>query len=251
MDNVMERPFSKMGAAVKVNVGARVTNVNVLGDKFIINLAEGCDAEVVNIDAKDRHLLLMTRDGQTKAKFLCGHDERHWFVAAVPEQAAATTVRDAKAALMPERVREATKSVKRSKRRKRRNEAFVRQGEWFFTPAPEFDPTVLPNVVFEKNAPISRGRGKPHIVQEIARFGGVTEYEIIGKGIISADEWGRMSQDERRRARARTRTRDATVYGRGTVRHPDHATINLIGWHRIEMNTESRAASMQWVAFYD
>jgi hypothetical protein len=30
-----------------------------------------------------RHLLLMARSW-TKDKFLCGHDERHWFVCAVP-----------------------------------------------------------------------------------------------------------------------------------------------------------------------
>ena len=267
MHNLLERPFRKMGADVQVNpvtprrsrpwppgTATRQTNVNVRDGVFIINLAEGATAEVVNLDAKDRHLLLSTNDNGIKAKFLCGHDERHWFVAAVPERAAATTVRAAKIALQPEQVQEALKGVKRSKRGKRRNDAFVRQGEWFFLPAPEFDPKVERNVVFERNAPISRGRGNPHIVEEIARFGGVTEYEVSGPGgrrFITAAEFGAMSRDERARAQARMRTRDATVYARGTVRHPDHATITLVGWHRVHMNTEQRARAMQWVAFYD
>ena len=260
MHNVVERPFSKMGATVQVNPDAKAVTVNVRGDQFIIGLPEGADAEVVNLDAKDRHLLLMTRnENGIKAKFLCGHDERHWFVAAVPERAAATTVKAAKVALQPEQVQEALKSVKRNKRGKRRNDAFVRQGEWFFMPTPGFNPEEHPGVVFEKNAPISRGRGNPHMVQEIARFGGVTEYEVTSfvtgrRGdtkFITAAEWGRMSQEERRKSHARMRTRDATVYACGTVRHPDHATINLVGWHRVHMNTEQRAAAMKWVAFYD
>ena len=38
-----------------------------------------------------RHLLLMSRNCRTgaKEKFLCGHDERHWFVAAIPRGNAA------------------------------------------------------------------------------------------------------------------------------------------------------------------
>lgn len=270
MHNLLERPFRKMGADVQVNPPrpvsswrgpvARGTSVNVRDGVFIVNLADGATAEVVNLDAKDRHLLLSTNDNGVKAKFLCGHDERHWFVAAVPERAAATTVRAAKIALQPEQVQEALKGVKRSKRGKRRNAAFVRQGEWFFLPAPEFDPTYEKGVVFEKNAPISRGRGNPHMVEEICRWGGVTEYEISlvlkdGKSgpreMISAAEWGKLSRDDRRRSRARMRTRDATVYARGTVRHPDHATIKLDGWHRVVMNTEQKARAMQWVAFYD
>ena len=43
-----------------------------------------------------------------KQKFLCGHDERHWFVAAVPEDARGVTgVVAAKAALQPALVRTA------------------------------------------------------------------------------------------------------------------------------------------------
>ena len=45
--------------------------------------------------------------------------------------------------------------------------------------------------------------------------------------------------------------RNAGVYVRGQVRHVDHATIELVGWHRVVMNTEGEARAMQNVAFLD
>jgi hypothetical protein len=38
--------------------------------------------------------------------------------------------------------------------------------------------------------------------------------------------------------RWRVMQRDMVTYGRGQVRHPDHRTITLNGWHRILMNNE-------------
>ena len=57
----------------------------------------------------------------TKDKFLCGHDERHWFVAGVPERAAVSSVVTAKEALKPEFVRnlESGKNGKRKNRHRR------------------------------------------------------------------------------------------------------------------------------------
>jgi hypothetical protein len=45
--------------------------------------------------------------------------------------------------------------------------------------------------------------------------------------------------------------RNAGVYVRGRVRHADHATIELVGWHRVVMNTEGQARAMRNVAFLD
>ena len=61
-------------------------------------------------DVSGRHLLLAIKVGETeeargdrenRGKFLCGHDERHWFVAGVEQ---------AKNALKPNAVREGDKS---------------------------------------------------------------------------------------------------------------------------------------------
>jgi hypothetical protein len=45
--------------------------------------------------------------------------------------------------------------------------------------------------------------------------------------------------------------RDPELYARGSVHHPDHATIELHGWHRVLMNTEQGARAMRHVAFLD
>ena len=47
------------------------------------------------------------------------------------------------------------------------------------------------------------------------------------------------------------RTRDAEVFGRGNVKHADHATIFLDGWHKVIMNTESGATSRSNMFFLD
>ncbi len=76
------------------------------------------------------------REGKDKSKFLCGHDERHWFVAGIPEPAPVGTVRQAKEALKPAEVLSAQsrKGLRAKARNRRKNAVFVRQGEWFFLP---------------------------------------------------------------------------------------------------------------------
>jgi hypothetical protein len=49
----------------------------------------------------------------------------------------------------------------------------------------------------------------------------------------------------------RAMTRDAEVYVRGRIRHADHKTVTLNGWHRVYMNTETQAVAMRNVAFLD
>ena len=49
----------------------------------------------------------------------------------------------------------------------------------------------------------------------------------------------------------RVMQRNPGVYARGTVRHSDHATISLLFWHRVLMNTETESRTMANVAFLD
>jgi hypothetical protein len=49
----------------------------------------------------------------------------------------------------------------------------------------------------------------------------------------------------------RRMTRDADVYARGDVRHRDHKTIYLDGWHRVYMNRERLSRHAPQVAFLD
>ena len=96
-------------------------------------------------------------DGEEKSKFLCGHDERHWFVAAIPEDARGVTdVAAAKAALQPQAVHEPVRRTRPKDPFRRRNAAYVRQGEWFFVPAAGLDP---PAASVLRDEPLTRGRG--------------------------------------------------------------------------------------------
>jgi len=42
-----------------------------------------------------------------------------------------------------------------------------------------------------------------------------------------------------------------SVFVRGRVRHSDHKTIILNGWHQVMMNTENESLAMRHVAFID
>jgi hypothetical protein len=221
---------------------------------------QNIDVQVIDVRPDDRHLLLMFKrlDGKREvSKFLCGHDERHWFVAAVPESAGAKNVKDAMEALKPDLVKISLKraGVKTKHHNKRHNKGFVRQGEWFFIPAPDLQ---IDERFIHKNEPISRGRGaKPHRCQELYRTGGEqvwvnhqhapngfteTQYKAF---IIAHPEEGP------RRGAWTVMMRGATAFVRGWVRHPDHSTIHLDGWHRVEMNLENKAKAMEFVAFLD
>jgi hypothetical protein len=50
---------------------------------------------------------------------------------------------------------------------------------------------------------------------------------------------------------AQRMVQDAEVFARGAIRHDDHRTIRLAGWHKALMNTEHQAAAMRHVAFLD
>ncbi len=186
--HLIERHFAKIGARAKVHPETRRDRTGVTidighdgeGEFFDIALAQPrlADVRVVDTQPRIRHLLLMSEqeDGKQKSKFLCGHDERHWFVAAVPERASVSNVKTAFEALKPETVRqrEDRLKVKSRKRNRRRNEAFIRQGEWFFVPVPDWL-RVDERLIF-RNEPIARGGGKPHMCEELVRQGGELVY---------------------------------------------------------------------------
>jgi len=218
------------------------------------HLSDSLDVSVMQSEPSQHHLLLLVRKPGDKPqldRFLCGHDEREWFVAAVP--GGASSVRQAMDALQPKDVREAlTRNyVSSRKRYARKNRAFRRQGEWFFVPEPSL---VVDEKLLLRNEPLRRGAGKPHLVEELFRSGGETvhvcnrhpngvtpdEYHSILRRHPDAARWGWQVM-----------RRNPGVYARGTVRHSDHATITLPFWHRVIMNTETQSRTMAHVAFLD
>ena len=107
--NLLDTKFARIGARLKVadrpSRRSRTSGAISLdmqadrkGEFFEIIRQPGAEVEVAVLDVQpaDRHLLLLVREGQDKSKFLCGHDERHWFVAGIPETAPVGTVQQAK-----------------------------------------------------------------------------------------------------------------------------------------------------------
>ena len=229
------------------------------GDFFEIRTLVGSNQEllVLNTQPRKKHLLLLSRQFDNsgkllaKQKFLCGQDEGHWFVAAIPEDEPVSTVAGAQIALKPAEVRgrEEALGVTRKESFRRRNSAFVRQGEWFFIPVRgiEADPMRL-----VRNEPLSRGNGsKPHWAEECYRAGGETVYVSTQYPTgLTAVEYNALPEKERKHG-FRQMKRDATVYVRGEITHRDHKTAYLKDWHRVLMNTENRSMAMRYLAFLD
>jgi hypothetical protein len=209
------------------------------------------DLTVLQVRPQDRHLVLLVRKPNAKDRFLCGHDEREWFVAAVPGKA--TTVAQAKEALKPAviRITEAREGVRMRDRARRRNAVSIRQGEWFFVPMPGMQ--VDPSRIF-RNEPIRRGSGKPHMVSELHRVGGESVY-VCPKhpnGVTEGAYHALLAHRPGAKSWGWTRMRrNAGVFARGAVRQPDHAAILLPCWHRVLMNTENESPTMARVAFLD
>lgn len=262
---IIERQFARIGARARIGFGAAGrardgVSIDISHDRrgefFNISVDERREAELIVTDAvpRQRHLVLMSADAQGKHKFLCGHDERHWFVAAVPEDRSASTVATAMEALKPHIVQreQSRRGVKPRLRNRRRNPAFIRQGEWFFM---LLQPWVRVNEsVVLYNEPLRRGAGKPHMVEELVRQGGEPVYvSTQHPNGITPREYERLisRQPQLRSLHWVVQRRNPMVIVRGRVRHPDHKTIVLDEWRLVVQNTETQSVAMRHVAFID
>ena len=273
MEN-LKRHFARIGALLNVSVRSAIRRfwstrdidflIDVIqtprGEAFHVTVDEealpNLELHAVDVQPKQRHLLLLVKRRNAaakwrKEKFLCGHDERHWFVAAVPDARGVANVEGALEALKPDAVllSQRRNQVKRRDRNKRRNAGFIRQGEWFFLPRPGFEPINLHLIL--RNEPIRRGRGKPHMVEEVYRIGGETVYvsHSYPNGLLEKTYRHLLTQDPKAARLAwNVMRRNPTVYARGKVRHPDHKTVVLPFWHQVAMSDEKTAPT---VAFLD
>jgi hypothetical protein len=156
-------------------------------------------------------------------------------------------------ALKPTEVQAAQerKKIKSKDRTRRKNQAFVRQGEWFFIPMPGFE---VDKQLILRDEPLQRGRSKPHMAEECYRTGGQTVYRCreYPNGLTDG-EYKKLLQRQpaMKNLNWQVMRRDPHVYVRGRVSHSDHKTIELPCWHRVVMNTETQSRAMQNVAFLD
>jgi hypothetical protein len=276
LENLKGR-FAKIGATLEVKVvpaadrvfrlprwRPRASQIDYLfdvandqrGERFALTVradaVDKLDFLVVDLQPQQRHLLLLLKRweaeaGQRKEKFLCGHDERHWFIAPVPEAEGIVGVEQAFEALKPVAALQSQirQGVKAKDWNKRRNPGFIRQGEWFFVPQPEFEPDD-PFAILH-NEPIRRSGSKPHLVEQLYRLGGITVY-VSSKypNGLTEGQYRQLIQHDRAAQRLtwQVMRRDPQVYAKGKIRHPDHKTIVLPFWHRVAMNIENRVENV-------
>lgn len=251
---LLERRFAEMGAKVKVrDLPQNRVTLDIQQKKeeiFDLGIGPQSRVQVVDIQPKDRHLLLLTESEGMKQHWLCGHDERHWFIAAIPRPV--RDVRTAKEALRPAPVEQKLARTKRGEKKKdrRRSDAFVRQGEWFFVPT-DFEP---PAHLVLRNEPLLRsGRNRTvraHMMEYAYRLPGRTVYVGLRGQTYTEEQFVAMSNIDRRRARIRVMSEVAALYAKGKISHIDHATIKLSTWHKVEMNTERDARHATTVQMY-
>lgn len=264
----LARPFNEMGAGLLVsevptNSPRQPFRVDVQGKVFSVDLPEDMQMQVLDADPKDRHFLLMlSREGTAtdgdrvnRFRYLCGHDERAFFVAAVP--GLPKSVAEAKEVLMPPEAQAAIARYRSQRKRAKRHGIgkVMRQGEWFFVPS-----NIVPNPIYVlRNEPIRRNsRSKPHMCEFLYRRGG-DEVFICDCNIAPTGASVSQCQKFDREARAggghthiwKPMTRDAQVFVRGRISHPDHKTLVLRGWYQVFPNTESKAPHAPSVAFLD
>jgi hypothetical protein len=246
----MTRRMSDTAMLVDVNRDSRE-------ECFTVTHHSDADVDIIDVNVPMRHLLLTTKpkDHPARRMFLCGRDESHWFVAAIPDARTTSDVRtvtDAMNALKPEAVWESIRlhNLPESQWNLRHTKAFIRQGEWFFIPRPQQSER---GNSLRKREPLSRGVGSQmHWCEEMLRVGGETVWvsERFPNG-LNNDQINRLAKELRKSLFWRRMRRNGNAFARGWVRHRDHATIHLAGWHEVAMNTESRASAMRHVVFLD
>ncbi|HET9011661.1 MAG TPA: hypothetical protein VFN38_07575 [Gemmatimonadaceae bacterium] len=261
MDNLAEK-FERIGARLVVTRAARRRQPqpsrtaakpfdldvrrDAKGEHFTLRVFDPAqEFRVLQANAAARHLLLYAPGAGPRdagERFLCGHDERHWFVAAVKDRVSNITA--AKRSLLPDALKDA--GLTPDDLARRHTAAFKRQGEWFFVPTDKD----LSGKPILRGEPLLRGRnGKPHVASELVRFGG--QMVVLSGGTEytpEAFEAACAANPELRQRNARRMVKDAEVYVRGPVRHRDHATLVLDGWHRVYVNGEALSENM---SFYD
>lgn len=267
----LDKAFEKIGAEVKIVTLGAVPRFSPVPPTVRLNIitkdrkelfeiavredvSENMEISVLEIQPQNRHLVLLARqldnDGNAVAKnhFLCGFDERHLFVAAVGR---VSTVAGAKLSLKPREISRKETGLNTKKRNRRKTAHFKRQGEWFFVPV-NFNPNA--NHLIRTNEPLSRGAGsKPHIAQFAYRFGGelVMVSRFHPNGLTYSQYEKLLASNPKAKSYSWLQARRAAgVFVKGSIKHPDHATIVLNSWHRVWMNAEN-AFSTEKVAFLD
>ncbi len=127
----------------------------------------------------------------------------------------------------------------------------ISQGEWLFMPTD----LQVPDREILRNEPLQRSPGnKPHWCEEAYRGGNELVYVVSGESdILSEAEYRqrKLAEPDFDRRGVRTKVGNPQMFVRGRIRHPDHATIVLLKWHRVLSNAGGIASDVPSVAFLD
>lgn len=261
--------FKKIGSSFRESLprwGTSGFQIDVKTDKKTgeyFELQHGDPVEVIINEVRPdmNHLLMTVKAGDLVRKFLCGFDERHFFTAGVPVET--INIPDAFHRLQPPEIQKVAKDLPRKERYKRHTSLYIRQGEWFFQPLslkemkklatdfPKWEQMVI------KNEPIQRGSSKAHMCQFMFRHGGRT---VMVHSNYAPNGWDKKTytawQEKQRTLSSgnlvwmsgwRERQVGMRCLVKGTVRHPDHATVTLHGWHEVFMNAEVMTREMAFL----
>ena len=216
MEQILHDAFSEIGAVLANETFGRGFEIDIITQdqheayRVQSPLDDPLTLEVVDVHPRLRHLVLDVTGWRLpiSGRYLCGHDESHWFVAGLQFGRPTGTVRGAMESLKPEIVRrEQRRRGVRHRKDRRRTAAYVRQGEWFFLPRPHVH---VREALVERHGQLARPGGKPHWVDEIYRAPGHAE-----------------------------------LFVRGRVQHVDHQTITFDVWHRVVQNNEIVPAQVE------
>jgi len=160
---------------------------------WLVALSNRLGVRKERIDVRGPDVFVRRDTSASGRHLLVGCDERQLFMCELPRPV--STVKQAHEVLRPAAVPKGT----------------LRQGEWFFVAASDYETKQIEGAlagtitVVRRKTGINRlipRAGKPHIADELVAL-------------------------------------DGLVFARGAVRHPDHATITLRQWHRVFRNTEA------------
>jgi len=267
MDNInVTKKFIEIGARVKIfpamDYGYRKDPdlaIDIRRDKegeyFKITARKSLELNAIDVQKKDRHLLLHAKlAGNPRAKFLCGHDERHWFSCAVPESAGVSTVFQAKQALKPQELQRlesiegiSKKVIHKHSKKLDSGRKVPRQGEFFFIQDSSFEPPK--NAIVYKREPMRGGGLNIHTAEFLYRTGGIPVM-VKGRSIISPGEFEKL--DISKKHGYMPMMQNPTVYVKGNITHPQHSTVRLGSmWHKVLLNTENMSFAKRSVMFLD
>lgn len=280
MTTEIEKKFEAIGARVKIGAWKKSFDprdsgfsIDVRKDKegeyFDLKIDKEIEMMILDTQKADRHLLLMTKEhnlnrqgqktSETKSKFLCGHDERHWFTCAIPESSRVTTVIGAKQALKPKELIEietkegvSKKNAHKRHRLLKSGKKIHRQGEFMFIPQSDFEPPKGNLTKIWKNEPMKGGGSHFHYAEFLFRSGGRTVHVYNDKILDDKEYTKYIKKHPDEEKFFKLMTENPNVYVKGKISHEEHATVNLGGtWHKVLVNTESQARARSNVRFLD